>query len=324
MNGRNNAVVWGVLLAGGDGSRLQCLTTRIEGDTRPKQFSRVIGDETLLTQTRRRISPLIEAGKMVTVVTRRHETYFAQEFGSCALEAIVVQPENRGTAVAIGAAILTIVGVDPEAVVAVFPSDHHYGNEAALLDVIEAGILAARENPDHVIVIGAEANYPETEYGWIEPSNLQRGLKPARVRRFWEKPAPQMASDLLRRGCLWNTFVTIGRVAAIVDLLCDAAPNTMLALSAGVRTNDLESCYRSVPPLDFSRDVLASSPDRLLVLRDHLSGWTDLGNPSRVFDTLSREKIKPAWLHASVRVETPAHPPHVPISEVNRDGPPVC
>jgi hypothetical protein len=51
-------VVWGALLAGGDGSRLQELTAKVEGDRRPKQFCRILGDETLLSQTRRRISPI--------------------------------------------------------------------------------------------------------------------------------------------------------------------------------------------------------------------------------------------------------------------------
>ena len=50
MSGQRPSSAWGVLLAGGDGTRLQALTTRIEGDSRPKQFCRMLGDETLLTQ----------------------------------------------------------------------------------------------------------------------------------------------------------------------------------------------------------------------------------------------------------------------------------
>jgi hypothetical protein len=36
-----------------------------------------------------------------------------------------------------------------------------------------------------------------------------------------------------------------------------------------------------------------------LVLRDEVSGWTELGYPARVFDTLVRNRIEPAWLSAS-------------------------
>ena len=130
-------------------------------------------------------------------------------------------------------------------------------------------------------------------------------LAPARVRHFWEKPTHATAQELLRRGCLWNTFVTIGRVTAFIHVLCHAAANPMLRLAAGIIEDDLDSVYRSIPPIDFSRDVLASRPERLLVIRDAVSGWTDLGNPKRVFDTLARERIAPAWLESIPGVETP-------------------
>jgi len=299
---------WGVLLAGGDGARLQSLTTRIEGDTRPKQFCRMLGDDSLLTQTRRRISPLFDANKMITVVTKKHAGFYSREFDGWPPTAFVAQPENRGTGVAIATAILMLRELDAQAIVAVFPCDHHYQNEHASLDVIEAGILIARYNSDAIVLLGAEATYPETEYGWTEPVRaFPNGVSfgPARVLQFWEKPTLTTAQDLLRRGCLWNTFVTIGRVSALIDVLCHAAANPILRLAAGLVENDLDSAYRSIPPIDFSRDVLASRPERLLVIRDAASGWTDLGNPNRVFDTLAREGIAPAWLESISGVEMP-------------------
>lgn len=298
---RPDARVWGVLLAGGDGTRLQSLTTRIEGDTRPKQFCRILGDESLLTQTSRRISPLFDPDRVIAVVTKKHERFYSRELNELTLAAVIAQPENRGTGVAIAAAILMLRDFDPEAIVAAFPCDHHYSDEAAFLNVIEAGIGVARSSLDAIVLVGAEATYPETEYGWIEPVQaLANGTRfaPARVRQFWEKPILPAARDLQRRGCLWNTFVTIGRVSTFIDVLCQAAPNAVLALSAGILENDLDSSYRSIPTIDFSRDVLASQPERLLVIRDAVSGWTDLGNPNRVFDTLARERIVPAWLES--------------------------
>jgi mannose-1-phosphate guanylyltransferase len=296
--GRQNSGAWGVILAGGDGTRLQCLTTQIEGDTRPKQFCRLLGDESLLTQTRRRISPLFDADKLITVVAKKHEAFYSREFDGWPRTAVLVQPENRGTGVAIAAAILMLRELDAEAIVASFPCDHHYRHEAAFLDIMEAAIEIARDNSDAIVIIGAEATYPETEYGWIEPMQaLPNGrFAPARVRQFWEKPTLLTAQDLLRRGCLWNTFVTVGRVSTFVDVLCEAAPNTMLMLSTAIADNDLDSSYRSISPHDFSRDVLASHHERLLMIRDAVSGWTDLGNPNRVLDTLAREGIAPAWL----------------------------
>jgi pimeloyl-ACP methyl ester carboxylesterase len=118
---------------------------------------------------------------------------------------VIAQPENRGTGVAIATAILMLRDLDPEAIVAAFPCDHHYSDEAAFLNVIEAGIEVARSSDDTIVLIAAEATYPETEYGWIEPvQSAQNGARfaPARVRQFWEKPTLALAYDLQRRGCL--------------------------------------------------------------------------------------------------------------------------
>ena len=46
---------WAVVLAGGDGTRLQSLTRKIAGDSRPKQFCSIFGGESLITQTRARL-----------------------------------------------------------------------------------------------------------------------------------------------------------------------------------------------------------------------------------------------------------------------------
>jgi mannose-1-phosphate guanylyltransferase len=114
----------------------------------------------------------------------------------------------------------------------------------------------------------------------------------ARVHRFWEKPSLRRARSLWRRGCLWNTFVTVGRAVELLELLRLQLPHLLERLSG----NDLDSAYRSLTSVDFSRDVLTPLADRLLVTRDTASGWTDLGNPSRVIETLVQNRIEPAWL----------------------------
>jgi mannose-1-phosphate guanylyltransferase len=166
---RTGAGAWGILLAGGDGARLKALTARIEGDTRPKQFCRILGDESLLTQTRRRISTLFDVDKVIAVVTEKHQRFYSRELHDWPQTVLIVQPENRGTGVAIATAILMLRDLDPEAVVAAFPCDHHYNDEAAFLNVVESGMVAARNNSGAIVLVGADATHPETEYGWIEP-----------------------------------------------------------------------------------------------------------------------------------------------------------
>ena len=117
---------WGVILAGGDGKRLLPLTRRITGDDRPKQFCSVMGEETLLQQTRRRISTLVPSQRTLLVLTRKHAAFYGDQATEIPPSGMLIQPSNRGTAPAIICSLLHLREMDSEGVVAFFPSDHHF------------------------------------------------------------------------------------------------------------------------------------------------------------------------------------------------------
>jgi mannose-1-phosphate guanylyltransferase len=286
------------MLAGGDGTRLQSLTLKIAGDSRPKQFCSVIGGESLLAQTRARLEPLFHVDRTLFVVTRAHETYYREELRDVDDTRIISQPLNRGTGVAVVLALLHILQRDADAVVIFVPCDHYYSDAEACSRAIRSAISGAEQYPDSIVLVGAKAHYPEVEYGWIEPgSTISRApIRLLRVNRFWEKPSLPQAQALLRRGCLWNTFVTVGHAKTFGDLVCSQIPDVVLSLSKALAENELDAAYRRMPAVDFSHQVLANQPHRLLTVPDTTSGWADLGSPTRVMDVLARNKIQPAWL----------------------------
>jgi mannose-1-phosphate guanylyltransferase len=104
--------------------------------------------------------------------------------------------------------------------------------------------------------------------------------------RFREKPSLAEASVLQKNGSLWNTFITIGSSGAFLDLLAATVPHLIDAFAKGVSATGLDRIYREIKPIDFSKSVLSSRPERLLVLRDGPSGWTDFGSPRRARDVL--------------------------------------
>ncbi len=231
-------------------------------------------------------------------MTRAHETYYREELRNVDDSRIISQPLNRGTGVAAALALLHILQCDGDAVVVFVPCDHYYSDGGAFGRAIRSAVYGAEQYPDSIIVLGAEAHYPEVEYGWIEqgPVLSDAPVPLLRVNRFWDKPPLPQARALLRRGCFWNTFVTVGRANTFLDLLCSEVPNLVLSINKALAENELEAAYRLMPAVDFSHHVLAPQPHRLLAVCDTKSGWADLGSPARVIDILARNNIQPAWL----------------------------
>lgn len=296
---------WGVILAGGDGTRLQPLTRLACGDNRPKQFCPLLGGKTLLAHTRQRIAKAIDPDHVLFVLTKKHEPFYKRALESIPGFQKIVQPHNQGTLPAILWSLLHLFHADERALVAFFPSDHYFGNEAAFISTIERSFDFAEKEPNSVILLGAGAERPETEYGWIEPGSVTLsgfGREFVSVRRFWEKPPLETARLLLSQGCLWNTFVMIGGVAAFLEMIRNTAPvlfeTFASALPHGESEFDerkMQVIYGAMASSDFSREVLAVSTERLRVASCGEVGWSDLGEPRRFIAALAENGSENPW-----------------------------
>ena len=294
---------WGIVLAGGDGVRLRSLTRFVSGDARPKQFCRLLSGRTLLEETRERAERSLPPDRILYSVTRAHQEYYARDLAGQALQR-VVQPCNKGTAPAILYTLLHIAQLDPGALVAVLPSDHHYARERAFTGALDFAFTIAGERPESVVLLGAQPANPEVEYGWIEVGGLVSGFSPGvfHVSGFHEKPERSVAERLFRRACLWNTFVMIGHVNAFLEMAAATVPALLDALRSVpvFPISDLDKdaagrLYAEIDPADFSRRVLTPAPSRLLTLRLCDAGWSDLGDPDRVVSILLERDDPPGW-----------------------------
>ena len=303
MKTKSNDHRWGVILAGGDGVRLRSLTRLVSGDDRPKQFSPLLEGRTLLAQTRLRIAESIDRNRTLFVLTRAHEPFYKNELEKVPPGRMLVQPSTRGTLPAILWSLFRIVRYDQRALVAFFPSDHHYSKESEFMTGVVSAFDLAETNGQSVILLGAPATHPEIDYGWIEPGATDLSgdaLRP--IERFWEKPSYPIAQSLLDRGCLWNTFVMVGSVAAFLGMIRDTCPTQyrafepMLSLpDSAMEAERMQQVYDQLPTADFSRQVLAVSTDNLAVSSLGDIGWSDLGDPHRLISTLYESGIETPW-----------------------------
>ena len=294
---------WAVILAGGDGTRLKALTRTIAGDDRPKQFCSVLGGRTLLEETRQRVALELAPERTFYAISRIHESFYAPILDDEPSTNLVIQPRNRGTAPAILYSLLRIAALDPNAVVAFFPSDHYVSDGQKFMAHIRVALRTARETANQVILLGLDPESPEVEYGWIEPGAAIAGsARIFGVRRFWEKPNQWLAQVLQLRGCLWNSFVMVASVRALREVIEDAIPDLYRRFSSlssflqtRAETQAIENLYERIGEANFSREVLAPQAKRLAVLKVIGLSWNDLGEPKRVMASLNMAGICPPW-----------------------------
>ena len=213
------------------------------------------------------------------------------------------QPANRGTAAALAYALVRLRALGARGVLGLFPADHYYRDLAAFRGTVATVYALAERYPSGVLLVGAEADRAETDYGWIEPGvqiaterfALPRGLPVHAVRRFQEKPTSAEAARLLASGSLWNTFVVVGQTRAFEEMLEAAVPELWARFQVLAHPEALasdkavaEAVYAGLASADLSHDVIARYSERLMVVTLPDSHWADLGQPGRVLDVIAQ------------------------------------
>jgi mannose-1-phosphate guanylyltransferase len=271
------------------------LTQALHGQPLPKQFAALAGTRTFFQQTLERASLVVAPECIVAVVSDEHEALARQQAAGLPGVQIVCQPRNLGTGPGLLLPLAHVLARDPLARVVVFPSDHYFQRPVALTTAVARALTAAAEDsPAGVALVGAAAEAPSTELGWIVlgPDGAAGGRAGFPVAGFVEKPDEQKAWQLLESRALWNTMIMAGSALALWRLLLRHLPRQVIALSrylSHIDTPDgrevLRDIYRDMLPADFSRDVLERARG-LAVVPMIDAGWSDCGTPERLIAAL--------------------------------------
>jgi len=293
----------GIVLAGGEGKRLQPFIHRLRGDALPKQYVNFLSGRSMLQQTIGRAEMLIPPERVLTVVGRQH-LEFREAVGQLAtrpLGTVIVQPENKDTGPGLLLPLIHLAARHSDPVVAVFPSDHFIVQEALFMDHVEQACRAVERNPNQLVLLGVEPQGPDPEYGYILPgrgaTDNVTALKA--VAGFVEKPHPADAERLLFDGAFWNTFVMVGRTLALLDLvrrlargLYDHFLKIRQAIGTRREQGVTEEAYRTLAPVNFSKALLEriepNDPLRLAVMPVHGVFWSDWGSEQRLVAGLEK------------------------------------
>ena len=218
----NPAALFAIILAGGSGTRFWPLSR----ETCPKQMLRIVGEDTLLRQTLKRIQGFVPSRNIWVVTTKdkvQDTRFHLVPLGPVAEEIqFISEPVGRNTAPAIGLAATILHRRSPDSVMMVMPSDHAIPDEKEFISDLNLAIRGALEG--NLITFGIRPTRPETGYGYIridQPDKLDKPDEPDKlytVDRFLEKPDLETAKLFLSEGgYFWNSGIFVWKTSKILS-----------------------------------------------------------------------------------------------------------
>jgi mannose-1-phosphate guanylyltransferase/mannose-6-phosphate isomerase len=156
-------MIYPVVLSGGSGTRLWPMSRMLY----PKQLLTLLGRESLLQQTVRRVTDDERFAAPLLVANEEHRFIIAEQLREIALmpRALLLEPIGRNTAPAACVAALALSEDDPDPLMLVMPSDHTIGDDKAFLAAVDLAASAARNGA--LVSFGIAPERAETGYGYI-------------------------------------------------------------------------------------------------------------------------------------------------------------
>ena len=281
-------VVQPVLLSGGSGTRLWPLSR----EAYPKQFLPLVGDDTMVQATWRRVAPLAGASPIV-VANEEHRFLVAEQLRQIGapVPAIILEPVGRNTAPAIAAAALQAMAGGEDPLLLVLPSDHVVRDAEAFRAAVREASDAASAGA--LVTFGILPDAPETGFGYIQSAS---GTGLQQVLRFVEKPDAATAQSYLDAGgYYWNSGMFLFRASRYLEELGKFKPDMLhavrTAFDGAQRDGDFIRLDReafSASPSDSIDYAVMEKTDRAMVLPADI-GWNDVGSWSALWEVSERD-----------------------------------
>ncbi|RLS42609.1 MAG: mannose-1-phosphate guanylyltransferase [Planctomycetota bacterium] len=277
-----------IVMAGGSGTRFWPASRA----SLPKQLLPLAGPTTLLEDTVTRLDGLVHPDQTMIVTSARLLDAVRRQAARVPATGIVGEPCKRDTAPCIGLAALLVSRHDPDATMAVMPSDHVIHPAADFRRAILQAAAMVEAAPGRLVTFGVRPTYPAESFGYIQQGAalpLGPGEAPAHaVARFREKPPARVAAEYLAAGTyLWNAGIFVWKASTIIAALDERQPDSMAHLrriAASWETPDRDRVFAeefaAIKGISIDYAVLEHATDVAVI--EAPFGWDDLGGWSAV------------------------------------------
>lgn len=271
-----------VVLCGGSGSRLWPLSRQ----SYPKQFSKLMGDESLFQASAKRcLGPDFAAPLVVTGEPFRFLVVEQLAAIEVAPADIIIEPQARNTAAAVLAAAVWLARSNPDTLMLVLPSDHIIAEADAFQAAVSSAVPVAKDGD--LVTFGILPTRPETGYGYLELSDGAQidASVPQPLVRFVEKPDSAKAAEMVASGqYLWNAGIFLFTAATLLKAFEQHAPEILDAVKVSVAQSKSDLGFSRLAPEAWARaesvsiDYAIMEKAKNLSVMPFTSSWSDLGS----------------------------------------------
>lgn len=272
--------MFGVILAGGSGSRLWPLSRELY----PKQLLNLCAEKSLLQSTFEMLNKFIPASEIISVTNSKHQANVKMQLGDlCESPVILAEPLSKNTAPAIAICVKYILETsDNDETILVVPSDLLIKEN----EKFKQTVISAQKYVDEgkIVTFGIKPTYPETGFGYIHSVDNK-------VTKFTEKPDNETVLTYLKdENYYWNSGIFMFKVSTIMKELETHCPDIMNILQ-NIKCSDNKISFTEFDKMpNISIDYALMEKSDNIAMVELQSDWKDLGSWKSIYEVSPKDE----------------------------------